>query len=201
MGQLIITLGRQFGSGGHEIAEKLAQKLGIKMYDRNILDEIANEKNIANHEYDKFDEKPKMKLFTRRVRGHSNSMEEHIANMQFDFIKKRAEEGESFVLVGRCGEHVLKDVDGVISIFVLGDKLIKAKRVMQKYCLDEVEAELKMARHDKNRKHYHNYHSDSKWGHSTTYDICINSSRLGIDQTAEVLYDYIQKRIEKQNNQ
>ena len=198
MKQTIIVIGREFGSGGHEIGEIIAKELGLNFYDRNMLDEIADEKEINNHEFHKFDEKPIVKLFSRHVRGHSSSMEEHLALMQFEFIANKVKEGESFVVVGRCADHVVKDEKGVITIFVYGDKLVKARRVMRKYNLDEVQAENKMARHDKLRKFYHNYYSDTKWGHPSTYDLCINSSKLGVEKTAEFLLEYIKERTENE---
>lgn len=193
--QLIISVGREFGSGGHAIAEMLANDLCIKLYDRNMLDEIAKEKNVDAASFDSFDEKPKKALFSRRVREFSSSMEENLANLQFEYIRKKADSGESFVIVGRCAENVLKDREGMISIFILGDKAEKQKRVMEKYNLSADEALFKMLRHDKNRKHYHNSYSSGKWGDSRSYDLCINSSRLGLEETKEIIKEYILKRI------
>lgn len=191
--QLIISLGREFGSGGHAIAEMLAEELNIKLYDRNMLDDIAKEKNVDAKSFDNFDEKPRKFFLSRRVGEFSNSMEENLANLQFDFIKQKADAGESFVIVGRCAEHVLKGREGVISVFILGDKEEKKNRVMNKYNLSEDEALSKMSRHDKNRKQYHNSYCDSKWGDSRSYDLCINSSRLGLAGTKDLIMDYIKK--------
>ena len=193
--QVIISVGREFGSGGHEIAEKLSKRFGIKLYDRNMLDEIAKEKNVDGEDFEQFDEKPRNPILSRRVNGFSNSMSENIAQMQFDYLKRKADSGESFVVVGRCAEAILKDREGLISLFVLGDKEDKIKRVMDRYNLDEEEALTKMKRHDKTRKYYHNSYAESKWGDSRTYDVCINSSRLGIDKTVDVLEEYIRDRI------
>ena len=130
--QMIISIGREFGSGGHAIAELLAKDLGIKMYDRNMLDEIAREKDVDVKNLEEFDEKPRKFLISRRVRDYSNSMEEIIAEMQFDYIRKKADSGESFIIVGRCAETVLKGREGLISIFILGNKKEKLARVMEK---------------------------------------------------------------------
>lgn len=189
--QIIISISREFGSGGHEIAEKIAKDLGLTLYDRSILDEIAEEKDIEAEELRKLDEKPRNKLLTRKVRGHSNSMEEHLKEMQFDFIKRKADSGESFVVVGRCSETVLKGREELISIFVLADREAKIRHVMEKYDLSREEAITKSTRHDRTRKMYHNQHSKIKWGDSRNYDICINSSRLGVGKTAEYLEEYI----------
>lgn len=193
--QLIISVSREFGSGGHEIAEKIAGDLGIKFYDRSMLDEIADEMNVKVELLEKYDEKPRNFMLSRKVGKHTNSMEEILAELQFDFIRKKAEQGESFVIVGRCSETVLKDFDGLISIFISGKKLQKLERVMKKYNLKESEALAKMERHDWKRKRYHNRHSETKWGDSRYYDLCINSSHLDVDGTVSVLENYIKERI------
>ena len=116
--------------------------------------------------------------------------------MQFEYLKKKAAAGDSFVVVGRCAETVLKDCEVLTSIFVLGDHDKKLARVMEVYGLNEKDAKVKMTRHDRNRKAYHNRHSEGKWGDSRLYDLCINSSTLGMDKTVEVLEQYLQKRYE-----
>ena len=120
--QQIISISREYGTGGREIAQKIAQDLGLQLYDRNMLEEIAQEKNIKPEMLESVDEKPRNRLLSRRVKGHSNSMEENLAQMQFDFLRKRADSGESFVVLGRCSETVLKDREGLVSIFVVGDE-------------------------------------------------------------------------------
>ncbi len=192
--QLIISIGREFGSGGHVIAEALAKRFNIPLYDHNLLDHIAEEKNLNAEELKKFDEKPRNVLLSRTLKGHSSSPSDHIAMMQFDYLKKKAEKGESFVVVGRCAEMVLKEYEAMISLFVLGDKECKTKRVMEVYDISKEEARKKMERHDVYRKQYHNSYCDSKWGDSRSYDLCINSSRLGIDGTVAMLADYIRAR-------
>ena len=197
--QVIITIGRQYGSGGHEIARKIAKRLDLKLYDKNILDEIAEEKNVESDDLKKLDEKPKGFFGSRRVRGHSNSLQDHLAHLQFEYIEKRAAEGESFVVVGRCAEHVFKEHDSLISIFVLGDDEVKMRRLMETEGWEEKEALHEMEKRDGIRKAYHNSHTLSKWGDSRTYDLCINSSRLGIDGTVDALVAYIERRLEKMN--
>lgn len=192
--QTIISISREYGSGGHEIGRKIAQALGMKFYDRSLLDEIATEKNMDVSVLQKYDEQPRNVILSRRVGNHTNSPEEIIAEFQFDFIKKKADEGESFVIVGRCAETVLKDFKDLISIFITGERQHKIKRVMEHFEISEKEAILKMARHDRKRKQYHNRHSDAKWGDSRLYDLCINSSPLGIDGTIRVLENYINER-------
>lgn len=195
--QYIVVISREFGSGGHEIAEMLSKKLNVNLYGRKMLDEIAMEKNMHVDQLKKHEEKPRRKLLSRRVRGYSNSPEEIIAEMQFDYIRKKADSGESFVIVGRCADTVLRDRPGMISIFVTGDKECKIKRIMNVFGISREEAESKRKRHDRTRKQYHNIHSDFKWGDSRYYDVCINSSKLGEDITADLLETYIKERINK----
>ena len=195
--QYIVVISREFGSGGHEIAEMLSKKLNVNLYDRKMLDEIAMEKNMHVDQLKKHEEKPRRKLLSRRVRGYSNSPEEIIAEMQIDYIRKKADSGESFVIVGRCADTVLRDRPGMISIFVTGDKECKIKRIMNVFGISREEAESKRKRHDRTRKQYHNIHSDFKWGDSRYYDVCINSSKLGEDITADLLETYIKERINK----
>lgn len=192
--QIIISVGREFGSGGHEIAEKLSEIFGIELYDKNILENIAELKNVNVADYEKYDEVPRNLVFSRKVKGFSNSMEENIANIQFNYLKKKAEEGESFVAVGRCAETVLKQYPALVSIFVLSDWDAKVKRVMRIYGLSEKEAESYITRKDRKRREYHNYYCDIKWGDSRNYDISINSSKLGEEETAKMLAEYIKKR-------
>ena len=173
--QLIISISREYGSGGHEIARKLSDRLELAFYDRCMLDEIAEQMNADVSDFHKYDEKP----------GNQ---------FQFDYIRKKAENGESFVVVGRCSENVLKDYDCLISVFVTGDKEHKIQRVMEHFDLSESEAYTKMRRHDRTRKQYHNRYSEGKWGDATYYDMCINSSPLGIEKTVNVLENYVKER-------
>ena len=190
--QKIIAFSREFGSGGHEIAERIAKACNLAFYDRNLLDEIAKEKLVDAGLWEQFDEAPKNRIFHRTVRGHSSSPEENLARMQFEFLEKKAQSGESFVIVGRCAETVLHGTEGLITIFILGDRPAKIKRIEEKYKLSEAEAIAKMSRDDKHRKMYHNKYSKYKWGDSRNYDLCINSSILGVDGTVKLITQYIQ---------
>lgn len=191
--QLIISIGREYGSGGHEIAEKLAERFELQLYDKNLLQEIALEKNVDISRLEKYDELPRS--VSRKVRGFSNSPEENIANMQFEYLRKMAENGKSFVIVGRCSETVLRDYSCMVSIFILADLSYKIDRISSQQEISREKAEVLINRQNKKRRDYHNYYCLRKWGHSQNYDISINSSRLGIERTANILADYIQERI------
>lgn len=192
--QLIISIGREFGSGGHIIAEMLAKRFDIPFYDNNLLCHIAEEKNVDHTTLQKYDEKPKNKLLYRKISGYSNSPEENVANIQFEYLRKLAKEGKSFVIVGRCSETKLKDFSGLVTIFILGDYQQKMKRVMEKYQVSEEMAKYMMQREDWKRKSYHNYYCKGKWGDSRNYELSINSSKLGIEKTVDMLENYIKER-------
>lgn len=193
--QIIISISREFGSRGRAIAKKVAEDLGIPLYDRNILEAIAKEKHMEVEHLEKFDEQPRNPMFTRSVGEHSNSMEDILANMQFEYLQKKADSGESFVVVGRCAETALKGRVGVVSVFVLGDKDEKIAHIKEEYQLSDLEASFKMVRHDVKRRAYHNRHSDFKWGDSRGYDLCINSSRMGFEKAVEIIKTCVKENI------
>lgn len=192
--QLIISIGREFGSAGHEIADRLAKHYGLPMYDHNLLREVAKERGLDAAKLEEFDEKKRNKLLTRTVRGMSNSPAQNVAQIQFDFLREKAESGKSFVVVGRCSEYVLKDY-GVVSIFILGDMDTKVARIQRLYNKTEKEAKFMIADRDKSRKAYHNSHCPVKWGDSRGYDLSLNSSRLGMDESVKILTNYIDTRM------
>ncbi len=194
--QIIVSISREYGSGGHYIAEKLSKELGIKIFDRNMLDMIGEERGWDMTDMKKYDESHKSRLFNRKVRGMSSSPEDNLAQMQFEYIQKKAASGESMIIVGRCADSVLKGNEALTTIFVMGDMKEKMARIMKVRTMDEHDAEKAIQRHDKNRRNYHNTYSETKWGDSRYYDLCINSSKLGLDQTVEILKDYLTRIME-----
>lgn len=191
--QIIVTIGREFGSAGHLIAEKLAQKLGITLYDRKFIENSHELIGYSREIIEKFDEKPINVWISKKIGRHSNSIEYHVQQRIFDVITDKAESGESFIIVGRCADQILRNNPNAVRVFVLGNKEEKIEHIMQVYNLTRNKAVLKMRRHDKKRKAYHNTYSDIKWGDSRGYHMCINSSLLGIEDTVEMLYDYVQR--------
>ena len=192
--QLIIALGREFGSGGHVIAEQLAAHYGLALYDKNILRDIAEQKAVSEKNLTPYDERPKSPFLSRTVRGFTNSPEENIAQLQFDFIRERADAGESFVIVGRCAESVLKGHPHVVTIFVTGDLEQKVHRIMEREGLSKEAAAKRVEQVSRQRKAYHNHYCKEKWGDSRNYDLTINSSRLGIAGTTVLLTAYVDAR-------
>ncbi len=168
--------------------------LSHPLYDYNLLREIAGEKKVNVANLEPYDEVPKKGFGSRTVRGYSNSPQENIAYMQFDFLKKKAKEGQSFVVVGRCAEEALKEYKGLITIFILGDMDTKIERIAKLHNLSEKQAKEMIIQQDKKRKAYHNYFCEGKWGDSRNYEFSINSSKLGLEVTVEVLEDYIKRR-------
>lgn len=191
--QLIISVGREFGSGGHEIAEKLAKHYGIQLLDHNLLDEIAAERSLDVKNLKDLDEKHKNPFSSRTVRGFSSSPEENLYLLQFDYLRKKAAGGESFVVVGRCSESILKEYAGLVSVFVLAEEKKKTERIMKLYEMTENQARKLICEKDMKRKRYHNGFCKGKWGDSRNYDISINSSKLGIDGTVGLLIDFIDR--------
>ena len=140
--QVIVSIGRQYGSAGHEIGRKLAEKLDIPFYDRNLFEEIGKIKNIDTNDLEKYDEVPRKKLFSRTVRGYSNSPEENVAELQFALLKSKWADGDSFVVVGRCADELFRGQEGFISVFIVGDRhytfdqFIKRIRITEGYDLE-----------------------------------------------------------------
>lgn len=190
--QLIISVGREYGSGGHIVAANLAKHFGLPLLDSNILADIAKEKNTSEEYLRKYDESARNLFFSRTVNGFSNSPEEIVAQMQFDYIKAKADSGESFVVIGRCSDYILRENPGLVRIFILGDEEAKVKRTMERENLTEDKAKSLMEQCDKRRKYFHNTHTENKWGDSRSYDITVNSSKLGLDGTTELLVKYIE---------
>ena len=194
--QIMIAISREYGSGGHRIAEELAKKLNLPLYDRNLLDEIA-EKKVYNKQYlEHFDESVQNPFTKRTVRGISNSHEDDVAQIQFQFLREKAESGESFVVVGRCSDYILKPYEGLVSIFVSADMEFKIRRVEEHRGQDRKTAIKTIRKHEKARKFYHNTYCETRWGSLKGYDLCINSGKLGVDQTIDILQKYVEARMQ-----
>lgn len=195
--QIIVAIGREYGSAGHEIGRKLAAKLEIPFYDRNLLDEFADQRDVDADLLAKYDEKPHRFFFNRTVtvRGqkYTNSPIQNIADIQFALLKSKAYDDDCFVVCGRCADEVLKEFPGLITVFITADYDAKVKRVMEKRNMSEKEARRAIEKHDKTRRAYHDYFCKSKWGQAGSYDLCVNSSLLGIDGTVDFLFDLVTK--------
>lgn len=189
--QIIITISRESGSAGHTIAKILSDKLGIKLLDKELVEETVQYTGYSREHIRRYDEKPINFFASRKIGRYSNSLEANVAQKVFEYVKKKADEGESFVLVGRCGHFLLKDNPNAVHIFVRGDYDAKVNHLMEYHDLSREEAVAFMKQTDKDRKTYHNYYCDVKWGDSRGYDLCINSSKLGIERSANVVCEFV----------
>ena len=193
--QFIVTIARQFGSGGHVIASDLAEKLGVELYDENLISSAIKASKSDTEALREYEEKPRNKWISRTYHNYKTSVSDIVAEREFHFMKGLAENGKSFVVVGRCSENVLAEYPGVITIYITADEEAKISRIMQLYEKTEPDAKKMIIKKDKSREDYHNGHFKNTWGLASNYDMIINSSRLGLEKTSEFLYEYIKLRI------
>ena len=196
----IITLGRQFGSGGRAVGKKLAEDLGIPYYDKEILSRAAKESGICESLFENHDEKPTSSFLYSLVMdtysagyaamGMEMPMSQKVFLAQFDAIKKIAAEGPC-VIVGRCADYALEDLDNVVSVFVHAPLEKRIARVAEYEKLDNAAAKKMVLQNDKKRASYYNYYSNKKWGDGATYDLCVNTGKVGIYGAAEIIKNYV----------
>ena len=187
----IITIGRQFGSAGREIGRKVAKDLGIKLYDREMLDRAAKESGICQELFETHDEKPTNSFLYSLVMdtyslgytagSYSDMPINHkVFLAQFDAIKKIADEGPC-ILVGRCADYALEEYDNVLRLFVHADINTRIRRIARIYDLTDAKAKELIIKTDKKRASYYNYYSSKKWVDAKCYDMCLNSSAVGVE--------------------
>ncbi len=193
---MIITIGRQHGSSGREIARLLAEKLNYKCYDKEIVDEAANHSDFSRDLIDAFDEK-RMSAFILHAGGYGLNenfrLNMQVVSAQFEAMRNIADKGDC-IFVGRCADYILRDHDDLVSVFILGDMDERLKCLERRQGLDEAEARKKIKEVDKDRSSFYRYYSDQTWGDAQNYDMCINSSKLGVEGTVQVILDYIKAR-------
>lgn len=205
---MIITIGRQYGSAGYEIGKKLAEDLGIQLYDKEMLKRAAKESGLCEELFETHDEKPTNSFLYSLVMdtyslGYSSSsyadipINHKVFLAQFDTIKKIAEEGPC-VMVGRCADYALEDYDNVMNVFIYADLDQRIRRVAREFNLTDAKAKDIILKNDKKRASYYNYYTNKEWGNAKGYDLCLNSGKLGIDGTVRVIKEYmkIRKQIE-----
>ncbi|MCR5501962.1 MAG: cytidylate kinase-like family protein [Lachnospiraceae bacterium] len=198
----VITISRQFGSEGHEIGQKLADSLGIKCYDKELLTRAAKESGFCQEIIENQDERPTGSFLYNLVMdtysfGYNTShyvdmpISQKIFLAQFDTIKTIAKEGPC-VIVGRCADYALADMKNCVHIFIYGNEETKTKFVMNRFGISEKEAREMCIKKDKQRQSYYNYYSSKKWGRADSYDLCINSSLLGVDGTVKLIQQFVE---------
>ena len=194
MAKKIITISREFGSGGRFIGEEVAKKLGIAYYDKNIIGQIA-EKSGLSPEYiqENAELSPKKGLFAYAFSGRDitgKSVEDMVYEAQRNIILELAEK-EPCVIIGRNADYILKDRDDVLNVFIHGDMLEKIKRITGLYNVEEKEAVKMMADTDKRRRTNYNFYTDQNWGKASNYTLCLNSSQLGYDRCEMIIMECV----------
>jgi cytidylate kinase len=207
----VITIGRQFGSGGHVIGEKVAEHFGIPFMDKDLVNKVALESGFAKEIISSHDERPTNSFLYNLVMdaysfGHNATqfvdmpISHKVFLAQFDTIKKWADEGPC-VIVGRCADYALNDRDNVLNLFIYADEDDKIKYTSERQGIDAAKARDMCIKTDKQRQSYYNYYTSKKWGHASSYDLCINSSMLGIDGTARLIVKCVEElERERENN-
>lgn len=197
----IITIGRQFGSAGREIGYKIADDFGIKLYDREMLVRAAKESGISEEIFETHDEKPTNSFLYSLVMdtysmGYSGStyadmpINHKVFLAQFDAIKKIADEGPC-ILIGRCADYALESYDNVVSVFINADLDTRIRRIARIHNLTDAKAKDMITKTDKKRSSYYNYYTNKKWSDSESYELCLNSSELGVEGTAKAIEQYV----------
>ncbi|MBR4770723.1 MAG: cytidylate kinase-like family protein [Clostridia bacterium] len=196
--KIVITIARQYGSGGREIGEKVAAALGIKHYDENLITLAAREGNLDETVASKADESAANSLLYTLALGsnffgsamnfgYKPPLNDKLFLLQSDVIRRAAEEG-SCVIIGRCADYVLRDHPKRLSVFVYGDLPHRKQRVMDRHeGLTEAQAIDLINKTDRRRSSYYNFYTGNKWGKYDNYHLAVNSSLLGIDKTAEMI--------------
>lgn len=198
----ILTIGRQFGSGGHEIGRRVAARLNIPCYDREMLQLAAEKSGLSEKLLGNFDERPRSLLYSVAMNsympalpgaGAKDSLEQQVYVAIYDAIRQLAEEGPC-VLIGRCADHALEGNPNLLRLFIGAPLERRIEKVMDREKLDLERAKSLIARADKRRSAYYEYYSMRKWGSVENYDFCIDSSVFGYDGTVELIAKLVEMR-------
>lgn len=194
MAKRIITISREFGSGGRFIGEKAAKKLGIAYYDKNIISHIAEESGLSPEYIQESAElSPKKGLFAYALAGRDitgKSVEDIVYEAQRKVILELAEK-ESCVIIGRNADFILKDRDDVLNVFIHGNMPEKTERICRLYNVSEKVAVKMITDTDKRRMTNYNFYTDQRWGKASNYTLCLNSSQLGYDKCEEIIIECV----------
>ena len=202
MKHIIINIGRQLGSGGHDIGRMLALDFQAKYYDRELLNLAAKESGLSEKIFEQNDEKKGffrglLNLGSPHVSSgrvyNSGVSQESLFQFQSEAIKKAANEG-SCVFVGRCADYVLRNLPNTVSVFVTASMDYRVRQIMNKRHLDEDAARKFIEQGESERSTYYNYYSGKKWGAAESYDLCIDSSVLGLVETEKIIAQFIKKK-------
>ena len=202
----IITVGRQYGSGGREVAKKLAQTMNISFYDKELLAEASKDSGICQEVIETYDEKQEKRSFFSMFGAQGRMdpanmylempMNQRIFLAQFDTIRRIADEG-SCVIVGRCADYVLSDHPNVLNVFIKADMENRIQRIIKLYQMDPMKAEETIRKADKQRATYYNYYATGTWGDVNNYHLCVDTGVLGVDGAVELIRRAVELQEEK----
>ncbi len=195
----VITLSRQFGSGGAEIGRKLADELKIPFYDKHVIEQAAEKSGIAKEHFEKADERRTNSFLFSLVSAHYGGtatpvrLDDIITDDKLfiytaETVKEMAK--QPCLIVGRCADDILRDED-ILRVFIYADLSVRVKRICELYDLSEKAATTLIKKTDKRRANYYNFYTSRNWGEAANYDICINSARLGVDGTVQALAEFV----------
>ena len=199
---IIINVGRQLGAGGHAIGRMLADEFKAKYYDKEILNLAARESGFSEEFFEQSDERrgflrSLFHIHAPRVRDNSfyqnNFSQESLFKFQSDAIRHEAAR-ESCVFVGRCADYVLRDYPCVANVFITASMDFRASNVMQRRGVGADEARRIIEQEERRRAEYYQYYTGKKWGHSSSYDLCIDSSALGLESTEQFIADFVRRK-------
>ena len=211
MGNYIYTIGRELGSGGYTVAKLLAERLGIKLYDKELLAQAAKDSGFCEEIFENHDERPTNSFLYSLVMdtytgGNYSAapfldmpLNHKVFLAQFDTIKKIASE-ESCVIVGRCADYALASNPDCLSIFVHADMDDRIKRVSKREDVTESKAKDMIQKRDKQRSSYYNYYTNKRWGDANSYQFCLDSSKLGIEGTVDAILKLIEIKDDQKIN-
>lgn len=193
MKNLIITIGREFGSGGIEVANELSKRLGIPVYDKELINKAAKDSGLSKNFFEKKDEKKSL-FSLSSILSYDNIMsDESVFNIQCETIRNIGLQG-SAIIVGRCSDYVLRDFDNTLNIFLTAPIESRIERVMKRDGISHDEALAKIEKKDKGRAEYYNYYTFGKWGYSSTYHLCIDTHFWGIEKTVDIIINALEAR-------
>lgn len=198
---LIITIGRQVGSGGRLIGKMLADRLGLAFYDHEILSRAARESGIRDEFFESHDEQGSLlsrltNYFTMSMAAENNSSfltSENLFKVQSDVIRKAAEEG-GCVFVGRCSDYILRDFTNKTDIFIMATMDDRVKRASEYFNLSADETRKRIERLEEAREEYYNFFTNKHWGVASSYDLCINSTGIALEDCVDMIVNYIEKK-------
>lgn len=193
--KFIITISREYGSGGGEIGRRLSTYFDIPCYDKELLTMVAKDSGYCKEYFEKYDERPLKALTYFGVDSFANSLpiNHQLFLKQFNLIQKLANE-DSCIFVGRASDYALREYKNVVNIFIHGDFEFRRKRSIVDHGVKEEISAHTVKKIDKERASYYKYYTDNRWGDAKNYHLCLDTSFIGIDETLNIIIDFIKKR-------